>query len=65
MSKHKFSQDQNLKPARASRHAAVVENEMDFAPSPGEAASYATARSLLGYALHCRSEDQTCERVFK
>ena len=43
MSKHKFSQAENQKPARASRPTAAVElnqNEIDFTSSPDEAASY-------------------------
>ena len=51
MSKHKFSQDQNQKPARASRLAAVVENEIDFAPSSGEAASYVSCGSPQGHEV--------------
>ena len=52
MSKHKFFQDQSQKPARASRLAAVVElnrNEIDFAPSPGEAASHVIRGSPQGH----------------
>ena len=51
MSKHKFSKDQNPKPARASRLAAVVENEIDFAPPPGEAASYVSRGSPQGHEV--------------
>ena len=51
MSKHKFSQDQNRKPARASRLGAVAENEIDFAPSPGEAASYVSHGSPQGHEV--------------
>ena len=51
MSKHKFPQDQNPKPARASGLAAVVEDEIDFAPSPGEAASYVSRGSPQGHEV--------------
>jgi hypothetical protein len=54
MSKHKFFQDQSQKPARASRLAAVVElnrNEIDFAPSPGEAASHVSRGSPQGHEV--------------
>ena len=54
MSKHKFSQDQIQKPARASRLAAVVElnqNEVNYAPSPGEAASYVSRGSPQGHEV--------------
>jgi len=54
MSKHKFFQDQSQKPARASRLAAVVElnrNEIDFAPSPGEAASHVRRGSPQGHEV--------------
>ena len=54
MSKHKFPQDQIQKTARASRLAAVVElnqNEIDFAPSPGEAASYVSRGSPQGHEV--------------
>jgi hypothetical protein len=51
MRKNKFPQGQNLKPARASRLAAVVENEIDFAPSPGEAASYVSRGSPQGHEV--------------
>jgi hypothetical protein len=54
MSKHKFFQDQNLKPVRASRLAAAAElnqNEIDFAPSPGEAASYVSRGSPQGHEV--------------
>jgi hypothetical protein len=43
MSKHKFPQNQNQKPVSALRPTAAVElnqNEIDFAPSPNEVASY-------------------------
>ena len=54
MSKHKFFQDQYQKTARVSRFAAVVElnqNEIDFAPSPGEAASYVSRGSPQGHEV--------------
>ncbi len=51
MSKHKFSQDQNQKTASASRLSAVVENEIDFAPSSGEAASYVSRGSPQGHEV--------------
>jgi hypothetical protein len=56
--KHKnFSQDQNQKPASASRPTAVADlnpNEIDFAPSPDEVArrayfSYVNQGSLPGH----------------
>jgi hypothetical protein len=51
MSEHKFSRDQNPKPARASRLAAVVEDEIDFAPSSGEAANYVSRGSPQGHEV--------------
>jgi DUF2934 family protein len=54
MSKHKFTQDQIQKTARASRLAADVEsnqNEIDFAPSTGEAASYVSHGSPQGHEV--------------
>jgi len=57
MKRKHFSQDQNPKPASASRPAAVVDlnqNEIDFAPSPDEVArkayfSYVNLGSLPGH----------------
>jgi hypothetical protein len=54
MSKHTFFQDQNQKPPRALRLAVVVElnqNEIDFAPSSGEAASYVSRGSPQGHEV--------------
>jgi hypothetical protein len=54
MSNHKFPQDQIQKTTRASRLAAVVElnqNEIDFAPSPGEAGSYVSRGSPQGHEV--------------
>jgi hypothetical protein len=57
MKHHKFSHDQNQKPAGASLSAAVADsnqNEIDFAPSPDEVArkayfSYENQGSLPGH----------------
>ena len=58
--RHKsFSQDQNQKPAGASRPTAAADlnqNEIDFAPSPDEVArkayfSYVNQGSLPGHAV--------------
>jgi hypothetical protein len=58
--RHKsFSQDQNQKPAGASRPTAAADlnqNEIDFAPSPDEVArkayfSYVNEGSLPGHAV--------------
>jgi hypothetical protein len=58
MKHNKFSQDQNQKPAGASRSAAMDlnQNEIDFAPSPDEVArrayfSYVNQGSPQGHAV--------------
>ena len=59
MKHNKFTQDQNQKPAAASRSAAVEElnqNEIDFEPSPDEVArrayfSYVNQGSLQGHEV--------------
>jgi hypothetical protein len=59
MKHNKFSQDQNQKPASASRSTAAADlnqNEIDFAPSPDEVArkayfSYVNEGSLPGHEV--------------
>jgi hypothetical protein len=59
MKHHEFSQDQNQKPAGASRPTAAADlnqNEIDFTPSPDEVArrayfSYVNQGSLAGHEV--------------
>ena len=54
MSKHRFSRAENQNPVRASRAIAIAElkqNEIDFAPSQDEVASYVSRSSPQGHEV--------------